>query len=179
MAVTVTTYPDPDATGYVSVAEFKAYCDQRLKAYAGKTDDQIGASINEGSEYMELRFQFVGYRKEKEQSREWPRSEAWDERGDLVEGVPQAVKDACCEYAFRRLNGIALLPDPERDDSGRSLKSKEEKVGPLATKVEYEAASGGYELPVFPSADRILVRRGLVRQAPASGGISVGEVARG
>lgn len=177
MAINVTTYPVVAATGYVSIAEFKAWCDQRLKSYAGKTDDAIGASCNLAAEYMDMRFRFVGYRKDKAQTREWPRSDAWDSRGDLVEGVPQAVKDACCEYAFRSLNGVDLLPDPTRDGSGRSVKSKAEQVGPIKTDVEYEPSSG-YELPVFPSADRILTRQGLVDATAAGGGISVGSVGR-
>lgn len=174
MAVTVTTSPTASATSYVSLAEFKAWCDQRLKTYAGKTDDQLGVAVNAGAEYMDVRFNFVGYRKDAAQAREWPRESAWDSRGDKVDGVHQAVKDAQCAYAFMALSQ-ELMAAPTRDESGRVIKSKDEAVGPIKTSVEYETISG-YEVPIFPAIDRLLYRHGLVVR---KGGFSVGSVARG
>lgn len=175
MAVTVNSTPSaPTATSYVSVAEFQAWADQRLKSLTGKSADELGAAVNAASEYMDTRFTFVGYRKDKFQSLEWPREQAWDSRGDRVESVPQAVKDACCGYAFLALSR-ELMPAPTRDGSGFVVKSKDEKVGPISESVEYDT-SVGYDLPIFPAIDRLLYRHGLVHR---KGGLSIGAVERG
>ncbi len=174
MAVTITIHPTVDATSYVSLVEFKAWADQRLKSYAGKSDDQLSVAINAGAEYMDTRFDFYGYRKEAAQTREHPREQLYDSRGDKVDGVHQAVKDAQCAYAFMALSQ-ELMAAPTRDESGRIVKSKDEAVGPIKTSVEYETIAG-YEMPIFPAIDRLLYRHGLVRR---KGGIGVGDVVRG
>lgn len=176
MPVTVNNTPSaPDATSYVSLAEFQAWASQRLKVLTGKSEDEMSAAINAATEYMDTRFTFIGYRKEREQALEWPRNSAWDSRGDRVEGVPQAVKDACSGYAFLHLNGIELMPSPVVDESGRHVKSKSEKVGPISTDVEY-ADGAGYDMPLFPVVDRLLYRHALVVR---KGGVGFGTVVRG
>lgn len=175
MAVTVTIHPDLAATGYVSVAEFKAWCDQRLKVYTGKTDDQIGAAINAGAEHLDATYQFHGYRKDKAQEREHPRENLWDSRGDKVDGVHKAVKDANCELGFRALNGVDLFPDPVRDGSGRVVKQKDEKVGPISESVTYDDRFA-YDRPSFPKVTALLARHGLIC---SRSGISSGDVVRG
>jgi hypothetical protein len=175
MPVTVVTTPKaPDATSYVSVADFEAWAAQRLRSLTGKTPDQLAVAVNTATEYMDSRFTFVGYREEATQALEWPRNQAWDNRGDRVEGVPKAVKDACYGYAFLALSQ-SLMPSPTQDESGRQVKSKSEKVGPIATDVEY-SDKGGYDMPIFPEIDRLLYRHGLVVRR---GGIGVGSVLRG
>lgn len=174
MAVTVTTYPTTDATSYASVADLQAWAAQRLKDVSGKTTDQLGAAVNAASEYMDVRFRFRGVREDHTQAREWPRDFVYDERGYRIDAVPQEVKDACCAYAFLVLGGAELLSAPDRDSSGRSLKMKREKVGPIEEQVEYVEA-GGFELPMYPAIDRLLYRRDLVVR---QGGIGVGCVGR-
>lgn len=174
MAVTVvTTEGSASATAYVSVADFTAWCTQHLKDITGKTSDQLGKAVNDGAEYMDVRHRFIGYRLGATQAREWPRQSAWDVRNDKVEGIPQEVKDANCGYAFRALSA-ELMPDPTRDATGRVIKSKDEKVGPISESTEYETISG-YDLPIFPAVDRLLYRRGLVCR---QGGISSGDLVR-
>lgn len=172
MAITV--YPDLAANGYVSLQEAKDYWSSRLKVVTGKTDAELEAAIILATQYLDLRFRFVGYRELQGQALEWPRSYAYDDRGDRVIGVPQAVKHACCEYAFRALSK-ELMADPTRDDSGRVVKSKEEKVGPISESVDYSEFSG-FALPVYPFADRMLYQRRLVRRSP--GGIGVSDIER-
>jgi hypothetical protein len=172
--VTVTTSPAEDATSYVSLAEFQAWADQRLKDISGKSDDQLGAALNAATEYMDIRFIFVGYREEVAQALEWPRRLAYDARGSRVVGVPQAVKDACCGYAFLALS-TELMPSPTRDSSGLVVKSKDEKVGPISESVDYDHLAG-YNMPVYPAIDRLLYRHKLVVR---QGGISSGTVNRG
>lgn len=175
MPITITTYPDPLANGYVTLLEARAYWAARLMTHVSiADDDKVAAAIIKGTQFLDLRFNYVGYRELKDQEREWPRAYAYDDRGDTVSGVPKAVKDATCEYAFRALS-IDLLADPTRDESGRAIKSKDEKVGPISESIEY-ADHTGYELPAYPAADRLIIARGLVKGK--AGGITVGDVLR-
>lgn len=176
MPVTVTTYPTVDATSYASVVEFKAWAEQRLKTLTGYSDDQLGAALNVAAEYMDIRFKFKGRREVATQAREWPRSFVQDEMGYPINGMPPEVKTACCGYAFLALT-TELMPSPTRDETGRSVKSKDEAVGPLKTSVEYDTSSG-YELPIFPAVDRLLYRRGLVVRG-TGGGLSIGTLELG
>lgn len=175
MPITVTTYPNPAANGYVSLVEARAYWAERLMTnILTGDDDAVASAIIKATQYLDSRFTFVGYRELKDQVREWPRAYAYDDRGDTVTAVPVAVKNATCEYAFRALS-TSLMADPARDEAGRAVKSKTEKVGPISEAVEY-SEFGGYELPVYPAADRMLIVRGLVKGR--SGGLTVGSVER-
>jgi hypothetical protein len=169
MALIVQTYPTvtAGANGYVSLVELKAYLDARLKSYAGKEDPQLEAAIIEATTYVDLRFTYIGYRLEANQDTEWPRQNAWDDRGDKVDGIPKAVKSATCEYAFRALSA-ELMADPERDASGLQVQSKSETVGPISTAVTF-ADRAGSALPAYPAADRLLTSRGLVFSGTSSG----------
>ena len=171
--IVISTEGAADATAYVSVAEFKSWADQRLKDYSGKTDDQIGAAINAAAEFMDSEYKFVGYRKDKAQALEWPRESAWDVRGDKVDGVPNEIKLANSELGFRALSGD-LRADPTRDPSGRVVKQKEEKVGPISESVTYDERFG-YDRPMYPQVTALLRRRRLLVQ---SSGIGVGCVGR-
>jgi hypothetical protein len=175
MPIVVTTYPNPLANGYVTLLEARAYWAERLMTHTSTgVDDTVSSAIIRATQYLDVRFGFVGYRELKDQDREWPRAYAYDNRGDRIIGVPKAIKDATCEYAFRALSA-SLLADPVRDDSGRVVKSKDEKVGPIAESVEYSEYAG-FELPAYPAADRLLLAKGLIMGK--AGGISTGYIGR-
>jgi hypothetical protein len=128
-----------------------------------------------GTEYLDTRWNYVGYRFAKEQTTEWPRQNAYDDRGDKVDGIPSQVQRACMEYSWRALNG-ELWADPERDPSGRAVESKSSSVGPISDSVKYARADA--DLPVYPVPDGLLRRRGLIAGA-AIGGLGVLNTARG
>ncbi len=171
MPVTLTVYPAEPFNSYASLAYFKARLDQKLRVYVGKTDDQLMAALVDATEYMDIRHSYVGYPAVAGQSRQWPREEAYDCRGDKVVGIHTALKDACCEYAWRGLS-TELMPDPVADETGQVVKSKEEKVGPLSTSVTYETVKG-MRVPTFPRADGLLYAAGLVRRRS---GMTVGNL---
>lgn len=151
-----------DANGYCTVEFFKSYHDSRGNLYAGFTDPQIGQAIVRGTDYVDRRFQYKGWRRNDRtvQTTEWPRNDVRDPEGRVITGVPREVKQATAEYAFRALSGD-LLPDPTRDASGRTVKSKSEKVGPIDESVVYVEGSA-FEMPRYPLADAILRRAGYV-----------------
>lgn len=172
----ITTYPVLTANGYVTVTEAKTYWTDRLKVWAGKTDAQIEAAILAGSSYLDMRFTYNGYRQFAGQILQFPRQSAFDDRNDRVVGIPLAVKNATCEYAFRALSAD-IFADPARDDTGERVKSKSSKVGPIEEKVEFMETNGGYSMPSYPFADRMLMTSGLVASS-AKGGLGNGSTVR-
>lgn len=171
--------PVAGANAYIDVAAFRAYWTDRGVDTTSSNDAAVQVAIVRGTQYLDLRFEYVGERLSRDQELEWPRQFAYNDRGDSVSGLPTAVKNATAEYAYRALT-TALLADPDYDGTGRPLKSKEETVGPLTEKYEYEA-HGAFQMPDYPQADRILIARGLIRSgltSAQSGGLMVGNLGR-
>jgi hypothetical protein len=174
LAIILTEHPAEPFNSYASIQYFKDRMDLKLRSYVGKTDDQIASALITATEYADIRWGFVGYMKEKGQSRQWPRLEAYDIRGDLIEGIPAALKNAVCEYAWRVLNGGELMPDPTLDERGQVIKSIAEKVGPIETDIVYDNTKG-VRLPSYPNADNLLIAAGLVAR---KAGFTVGTLGR-
>lgn len=147
------------ANAYGSVAAFKQFHDDRGNSYGTATDPVIEQALVKATDYLDMRFRYVGMKLNKPQLTQWPRANAVDADGRWVQGVPDVVKEVTYEYALRALNGV-LAPDPTRDDSGRIVMSKSEQVGPLSESVTY-ANFSTYDMPAYPTADRRLVRSGL------------------
>lgn len=161
------------ANAYVSVAEFKAYHDDRGNDYASIVSvdpDDIEDAIVKATDYIDGRFRFVGEKRAgRDQVTEWPRTGAYDRDRYYVNDIPIEVKEAVMEYAFRALSAD-INPDPVRDDTGRVVQSKSEKVGPISESITY-VNGGSYQFPKYPAADNRLLRTGLV--------ITGGQVVRG
>lgn len=87
------------------------------------------------------------------QTLSWPRNYVYDESGTLIEGVPNRLKQAVCEYAVRAVSEN-LLPDPTVD---RSLQRRLEKVGPIEEEYEYVPGTAGKVMfRSYPAADKLL-----------------------
>ena len=179
MALVVQTFPQTaGANSYGDVAGFKAHHDLRLQSYTAYTDPQILAAVVAATEYLDMRFAYNGWKTFAEQTTEFPRNDLYNARGDLVQGVPTQVVKATYEYAIRWLrNGFTLVPDPEQDASGRSLKATQVDVGPISERKEY-SEFGGYKLPEYPYPDNLLKAQGFVASGK-SGGIRSLPTARG
>ena len=155
------------ANAYVSVDFFKAYHLDRANAYTA-TDEQIQAAIIKATDYLDTRFPFIGTKAYgRDQTTAWPRVDAFDLDGYSVDGLPEEIKNAVCEYAIRAL-ASSLMADPSRDATGAAIQSKENTVGPITEKITF-ATGAAYTLPKYPAADRRLIASGLV----VSGGSSV------
>lgn len=180
MAFTVQTLPPTaGANAYITAAFFREYHADRGRDYSDTTDHPdttVQAWIVQASQYADVRFGYVGYRYSADQTTEWPRSSAYNDRGDRVVGIPLALQQAVAEYALRAQSGD-LLADPERDGSGQEVKSKSETVGPISERIEY-VEYGGLVMPIYPLADNILKAAGLIESGGASGGLSSGNLGR-
>jgi hypothetical protein len=179
LALVAQTYPSPltGANTYADLAYFKAYHTLRLNSYVAYQDSQIEAALVKAWGYLDMRFKYIGWRQTVDQNTEWPRDGAFNDRQDLVTGIPSQVKDAQCEYTLRALVGN-LIPDPSLDDTGQVVKKLKEKVGPIETEVEFDV-SEGIPLPAYPYADNLLKQRGLVLNDQPRNGIGHGTTARG
>lgn len=172
--------PIAGANSYTDVASFRSYwSDRGVTTSPTYSDTAVEVALVKATQYLDLRFEYVGERVDRTQDLEWPRQFAYNDRGDYVTGIPTAVKHATIEYAYRALT-VPLLTDPTSDESGLVVKSKEETVGPISQKLEYETQMG-FTLPDYPLADRILISRGLVKGGLTStqmNGLITGDLGR-
>jgi hypothetical protein len=99
------------------------------------------------------RGRFPGYRSSgRLQSLEWPRGQAYDVEGLLIDGteIPQEIIDATCEAAIRELASPgSMMPDLERGGSIQRLK---------AGSVEIDYGANASARTVFTMIDGILSR---------------------
>jgi hypothetical protein len=149
------------ANAYVSVSFVRAYMADRGTDLTAVSDAVLEAAIIQATQYLDTRYTFLGYRRNSAQDTEWPRRDAYDRDGYLISGIPKAVKHAVAELA-NRARSASLMPDPERDATGRTVLSKSESVGPISETVSY-AAGGAFTFPEYPAVDRILAAAGLIR----------------
>lgn len=147
-----------NANSYVTVAEFKSYCDGMKFDYSIVDDDTyIEAGLVKALRYMEGRFRSrtKGEIMLSGQTTTFPRRYLYDELGAAINGIPQQIKDAQCEYAFRAL-ATDLAPDPVTDSTGAKVLSRSQSVGSLSESVTYEAGGGVSTLRPYPVADMMV-----------------------
>jgi len=90
-----------NAESYLSVSDFKAYCDNRGMSYASQTDAVIEQKLRIATGYIDTVKRYKGQRLLSAQSLEFPRASLTDWGGIAVEGVPGRVKQACAELAYK------------------------------------------------------------------------------
>ncbi len=158
-----------NANGYLSVAEFKTYHNDRGNAYT-LDDSAITTAIVRATDFLDRRYRYRGRPLNgRDQLTEWPRVSCWDRYRNSVNGIPREVKEATAEYALRALT-LALSPDPDYSAVGGTVVSKREKVGPIEEATTF-TQGGTFTMPRYPMADRLLTGAGLTE--------SGGEVRRG
>ena len=125
----------------------------------------------QATDYIDKNYRFLGARTYHTQALEFPRrgvplpnGGAWfyDEIADGFffpsHVVPEQVKKACCEYAFRAAElaetSLDLQPDPSENLTGTML-SHTEKVGTLEESSKWSGATPP-QMWMFPGADRWL-----------------------
>jgi hypothetical protein len=157
-----------NANAYITVAEYKAYHDDRGNSYAGRTDPQIQTDIVRATDHIDTRWVAKGDLLEDAQTTQFPRENLFDRNGLEVEGIPSAVKKATAEYALRA-GAADLEPDPD-DPTAGGIQRTRDKVDVIESEVEYMAGAGpGSGLARWPAADRILQSSGLFAQQGGGG----------
>lgn len=91
----------------------------------------------------------------KKQPLEFPRTLIYDDDGVAVSGIPDKLKEATYEYAFRA-NSTSLAPDPIIDATGRTIVKKNNIVGPVDVSKTFAGGEAVRITKPFPTADRLL-----------------------
>lgn len=139
------------ANSYVDVDDFRDYHLDRGVDISIYADDFCERALVRATDYMDGRFAFIGMQASLTQFTKWPRGNAYDEDDVLRSGVPNEIKEACCEYAFLALTA-ELNPAPTLDATGRAVLSKRTVVGPIQEETGY-AAGAAFKFPKYPKAD--------------------------
>lgn len=149
-----------EANAYVTVAAFIAYWSDRGEDYSAKTDAEIQALIIKGTEYIDLRYSYNGYRLEgRDQTTAFPRSYLYDSGGYLVAGIPREVVAACCEYAK-----VSITTELTVNISGTksSVVESRSKVGPIEKAEKYASGVSSGTFAVYQTPDQLLNNSGFV-----------------
>lgn len=92
----------------------------------------------------------------KQQLLEFPRIRLRDAAHQPVIGIPEKLKQATCEYAFRA-DSTTLAPDPTVEPSGRLLTKDNLVIGPITIETEFAEEIGTVTITKsYPTADRLL-----------------------
>jgi len=154
------TGEDPDANSYASVADFKAYWDDRGFNYTIYSPDSvIQRALIKATDFIERKYgrNFLGCRLlGLTQPLSWPRAYVYL-HGSVVEGLPIQLVRATHEYAKIALESPeGLAPNPGGYDATRQIVNTTiVKVGPVEKHQKYEAGSGA-NLRTYPYADGLL-----------------------
>ena len=177
MAITLTK---EDGTGlananiYADLNDADQYLENtgRRTAWRAFSSRDRQAALIQGTDYLDqvFRNRFKGSRFSSAQRLEWPRSDVYDELGNLVpaDEIPEEVLNASIEFAFEAA-GSPLAPTPEVDDTGGVVIKKREKVDVLEEETTYSDAQAIRRFRSYPRAE-LVIRRWLKR---AIGGLTV------
>jgi hypothetical protein len=145
------------ANSYASVTYADAYFSDRSICDWSDTQKAKESALIKATDYIEMRFSqhWIGSPVAADQSLSWPRLETVG----YDNSVPEKLKRAACEYALRALTS-ALAPDPVISDTGFSVVTTKEVVGPIEQ--SYEVVGGGNKtqptlIRPYPTADYLLV----------------------
>lgn len=168
---------EPLANSYASVAEFKAYWDDRGFDYTDPvayTDPQIEVALVNATMYIDLENgqYFSGCPLEEDQPLAFPRDYLRINRNGrltVVEGLPYELKYATFEYAKAALTSETGDLQPvvaDRDETGAIVTKLFEKIGPIETETEYLEGTASQSI-TYPAADKWILR--LLRPGSNSG----------
>lgn len=148
------------ANAYASYTDWTAHWADRGTAPTG-TQTDVEQALVRGADYLDRRYRWVGQRETSAQGLQWPRLYAYraraaaDEHCVPVEGVPLEVVRANVELAERALAGD-LAPDPVTSETGQTVVSTREKVGPLETAVTFTGGSAATWVTRYPFVDELV-----------------------
>lgn len=145
------------AESYVTVAEFKDYCDLRGLSYSTlSTDTKIEQAARKAYDYLLQVYQdtWRGYRKSPEQTGDWPRVFVYL-NSFTVDGNPVIVDDTTIPVAIKHAQFELMLRSQTTDllpDTSSRLESSI-TVGPI--KVDY-ADSSANSKPKYNAIDALV-----------------------
>ena len=132
------------AESYAAVATIDAYWaarahDPLATNWSGALDANKEGAAREATAFVDGTYGpfYKGSRRGRVQGLLWPRTDAYDDAGYELPGLPQELVNAVCELAARALSG-RLAADQA---FGGQAKRTRRKVGPIETETEYPDGS--------------------------------------
>lgn len=151
------------ANAYIDDSFFTSYHSSRGSDTSSYTTAEIQEAIVVATDYLDIRFRYVGERVRVAQRTAWPRYDAEDADENIRFGIPTEVQEATAEYTLIALeNSLILVENPDRDSTGRAISSKSETVGPISESVTYAMEGAVFSMPEYPKSDKKLITSGLV-----------------
>ena len=162
----------PLANSYCDVDFADAFATDRNKDSWMRQSPTLKAKfLVQAADYIDRNFRYLGVRSNNDQALEFPRRgiplpqsstsyyyETLDGYYYPSDAVPENVKKAACEYAFRAAElteqGLDLQPDPAENLTG-TIVDKTEQVGTLMERTKWSGATPS-GTPGYPAADRWL-----------------------
>lgn len=168
------------ANTYISAADADLYQSNRGRSsWTSLSDDAKAVALIMATEAIDSLYPWIGKKKTSTQGLKWPRIEGLDDIGDEiplvdsdgfeVDGVPQAVANACAEAAF-----LSLTEELFQDDDPRG-KVIRKKTDVLETEYQPDSPTSKPAMPtIFGSINAML--KGLY--VMPSNGMKVGKAVR-
>lgn len=93
-------------------------------------------AIREATRFMNVHYQWKGYRTYLSQALFEPRTWCYDDEGNYVDAntIPEKIKEACAYLSLKVAEGKNLLEDLE---NAQKVKRTKDVIGPLTEEIEY------------------------------------------
>lgn len=124
----------PDANSYATVEVTKTYFAYISFDYSSYTDAEIEAALIRATAFIDTYKRWPGEKATATQGLEWPRTDAYDVDGYLLQYVPEAIKKATMQAAMKELQE----PFYFTKDAGEKV--KREKIGEIEIEHTWENA---------------------------------------
>lgn len=148
----VTTIGGASSDSFVSLADFKAYCDAQGLSY-GDDDTALEQALRRATVYLCRSYSWRGYRTDEDQALCHPRTGLYDDDDYAIgsDEIAQGVIDAQCEMAYLIAGGT----DPFATISTGAVVSKTERVDVISESTTY-ASGTERDRPAFPAVDQLI-----------------------
>lgn len=165
----------PGANSLVSVEYADEYFSDRGNTqWSGLTVEQKQAALVLASDYASTQYKYKGQKANLEQGLAFPRVDLIDPRGLPLTGIPSCILRVVSELAVRAATlEEGLVPDPEFDGNGRSVKELSETLGPLKRFIKYAGPGELIEDARYPAVDAMMCPWLLVANTTLSHGVKV------
>jgi hypothetical protein len=105
-----------NANSYVSFDDIDVYAEDRSWTdWVAASDAAKEAAMIEATVYLDTSYAWKGAIENDTQALAWPREGVIDKEGRTMSGVPQRVKDACCELARLKLSAALVTSRTEAE----------------------------------------------------------------
>lgn len=138
------------AESYISVADADTYIANfkgAVSVWDSATEASKEIAARNATQYLDDGYLFIGGKETSAQALQWPREYAYDEADELIEGVPQKLKDATAELMYEYIVGGDLVSNLSTTDY---LKRKKTDV------LEKEWFQGAPKQNVYVRVNRLI-----------------------